>query len=131
MSAPAPAPPPRKHRQTPDSGSITGRSGASRDSREYYPAVEKGSSGMGVPKKFSERDYSASDFMDTPRSARGELPTKTDSILNDVPDAVVGADVGINGELEFERMVRIEGSFEGKLGSIKLPNSQSGPQSQR
>ena len=71
---------------------------------------------MGVPKKLmNDRDYNASDFMDTPRSARGELPTKTDAILNDVPDAVVGADVSINGELEFERMVRIEGSFEGKL----------------
>lgn len=99
-----PAPPPRKHRQTPDSGT-----------REYYPAVEKGSSGMGVPRKIVDREYVSSDFMNTPRTGRDNLPIKTESILQEVADAVVGADVSINGEMEFDKMIRIEGCFEGKL----------------
>ena len=102
----APAPPPRKHRQTPEGGSAS--------SREYYPAIERGSSGIGVPKKVSGDN--AGDLMETPRTGgKGELPVKTDAILNEMPDAVVGVDVGINGELEFEKMVRVEGTFEGKL----------------
>jgi hypothetical protein len=100
----APAPPPRKNRQTPEGGS-----------RELYPNVEKGTSGMGVPRKLIERDYSVSDFAETPRTAREKLPAKTESILNAVADAIVGADVEINGEIEFDKLIRIEGKFEGKL----------------
>jgi len=97
----APAPPPRKNRQTPDGG------------KDMYPQVDKGSSGMGVPRKLI--DYSVSDFAETPRTAREKLPAKTESILNAVADAIVGADVEINGEIEFDKLIRIEGKFEGKL----------------
>lgn len=99
----APAPPPRKNRQTPEG------------SKESYPQVESGSSGMGVPRKLIERDYSVSDFAETPRTAREKLPVKTESILNAVADAIVGADVEIVGEIEFDKLIRIEGKFEGKL----------------
>ena len=97
----APAPPPRKHRQTPDGF------------KEYSPYVESGTSGLGVPHKLTERLYSSSDFAEN--SPREKLPIKSDNILHQEADAILGADVEITGDMEFDKCIRIEGKFEGKL----------------
>lgn len=44
--------------------------------------------------------------------------TKTSpSILEDEPETIIGKAVKLNGELSFDRLLRIDGSFEGKLVS--------------
>ncbi|CAM9882534.1 unnamed protein product [Chrysoparadoxa australica] len=51
------------------------------------------------------------------------LPTKVKHILEEKPESVVGSEIKIKGELSFEKLLRIDGVFEGKLisaGSVVI-----------
>jgi cytoskeletal protein CcmA (bactofilin family) len=43
--------------------------------------------------------------------------TQGGGILDDIPETTIGPAVSMNGELSFERLLRIDGSFEGTLTS--------------
>ena len=89
MTSVAPAPPPRKHKKHSPGNDVMG-------SAEKY-----GYSGLGVSgRRLVESESNDYSFM---------------QLLNEVPDSTVGLDVAIAGDLEFDRLLRIEGKFEGTL----------------
>ncbi|CAM9517851.1 unnamed protein product [Chrysoparadoxa australica] len=103
-----PPPPPRGKKGVP-SGAVMARQG---DFRDDYEQVHSGA-GYNVPKRRGPPEQALEDDY-SPLGSPKPLPRRK-NIMAETPETTIGAHVNMKGELSFEKLLRIDGSFDGKL----------------
>lgn len=117
-----PAPPPRGRRRH---GAGTGTSGTSVVGlAERMPMAEYGSSPSGLQSQHQHQQPGLFQRPEQQRDAIGvneaggrNAPTVNGNILTQTPETTIGKAVRMKGELVFERLLRIDGQFDGTLVS--------------
>lgn len=83
----------------------------------YYEAASPVGAGHNVPRQYTYPGYEQEVDGAAEQGAEVDGSMYSESILDMLPETTIGEAVSIKGSLAFERLLRIDGSFEGELRS--------------